>query len=66
MAWIKVGVGAIVILVGLVWIGQGLNLIGGSMMTGHPIYALLGLIAESIGVWLLWTARRAAAAAQTR
>jgi hypothetical protein len=58
MVWIKAGVGIIAVLLGLVWIGQGLNLIGGSAMSGHSVFALLGLIVGALGVWLLWSAQR--------
>jgi protein-S-isoprenylcysteine O-methyltransferase Ste14 len=58
MVWIKAGVGIIAVLLGLLWIGQGFNLIGGSSMSGHSIFALLGLIVAAVGVWLLWSAQR--------
>ena len=28
--------------VGLVWLGQGIGLIGGSFMTGEPLWAVIG------------------------
>jgi hypothetical protein len=42
-------------LVGLVWIGQGLGLIGGSVMTGDPFWAGVGaaLLALALVIWLL-------------
>lgn len=54
MNWIKRIGGALLALVGLVWIGQGLNVLPGSMMSGQPIYAILGLIILALGLWLLW------------
>lgn len=51
--------GALLILIGLIWIGQGLNIIKGSGMTGHPIYALLGIVVAVLGLWLLWSLQRA-------
>jgi hypothetical protein len=61
MIWVKRILGVLLVLIGLVWIGQGLGFLPGSMMTGHPIYAGLGLIVGAVGVWLLVTARGKAA-----
>ncbi|TAK24418.1 MAG: hypothetical protein EPO26_06240 [Chloroflexota bacterium] len=60
MNWIKRIGGALLALVGLVWIGQGLNILPGSMMSGQPIYAILGLIILALGLWLLWIGGRRA------
>jgi hypothetical protein len=65
MTWIKAGIGTIATLVGLVWTGQGLGFIGGKTMSGHPIYAALGLVVALIGVWLLRSALRSRAQAAT-
>jgi hypothetical protein len=50
----------VVALVGLVWIGQGLGLIGGSVMTGDPFWAGVGavLVALALVIWLLPRRRR--------
>jgi lipopolysaccharide export LptBFGC system permease protein LptF len=47
-------------LVGLVWIGQGLGLIGGSVMTGDPFWAVVGavFVALALVIWLLPRRRR--------
>ena len=45
--------GVLVILVGVLWIGQGVGLVPGSIMTGHPIYAVLGLLCILVGAWVL-------------
>ena len=34
----------VMVLIGLVWIGQGLGFIGGSMMTGSPFWAVAGAV----------------------
>jgi len=62
MIWVKAVGGVLLVLIGLLWIGQGLNKISGSVMTGHPIYALLGLIVGAVGGWLVWSTVRAWAA----
>lgn len=33
---------AVIALVGIVWLGQGVGLIGGSFMTGSPLWAVIG------------------------
>ncbi len=33
---------AVLALVGAVWLGQGIGLIGGSFMTGAPVWAVIG------------------------
>jgi hypothetical protein len=58
MSWVRLVIGAIAVLVGLLWIGQGLNLIGGSSMSGHGGYAVLGIIVVAMGAWLLWSGLR--------
>jgi hypothetical protein len=44
----------LLLLLGLVWIGQGLNLIEGSGMSGHGQYAVAGIVVALCGLWLLW------------
>jgi hypothetical protein len=58
MSWLRVVGGVVLILVGGVWILQGVNVIGGSGMSGHGQYAVLGAVVALIGVALLiWAAR---------
>jgi len=66
MTWLKVAIGTIAIIIGLVWIGQGLNIIHGSGMSGHPAFSVLGLILVLVGGWLLVSAQRAGAGVGTR
>ncbi len=54
--WIKVIVGVLVGLLGLVWLGQGLNLIKGSFMTGQAQWAVIGVVLILVAAWLLWSA----------
>jgi hypothetical protein len=48
----------LLILVGIVWILQGINVLGGSMMSGHIQYALLGVVAGIIGGGLWYLSNR--------
>ena len=49
---------AVLILVGLVWIGQGIGMIGGSSMSGQTIFAILGTALLVVGAALAWRTRR--------
>ncbi|HEX4527153.1 MAG TPA: hypothetical protein VH108_10490 [Gaiellaceae bacterium] len=46
-------VGAVLVLTGLVWIGQGTTLIQGSSMTGSTFWAVMGAICIVAGLVLL-------------
>jgi hypothetical protein len=48
MRWFAV-VGVVMDLVGLIWLLQGLNVLGGSVMTGDPFWARTGLVLIVIG-----------------
>jgi hypothetical protein len=45
-------------LIGLVWAGQGLNLIGGSFMTGQTRWLVIGVIVALAGLALVGWANR--------
>ena len=55
---VRLVIGVILSLVGLIWIAQGLDLIGGSGMSGKSIWAVLGAIALTIGLGMLGWATR--------
>jgi hypothetical protein len=46
-------VGALAVLAGLVWTLQGLDVLGGSAMSGEPIWAVIGPAVAVIGVVLI-------------
>jgi len=46
-------VGVVLALVGLLWILQGLNIIGGSGMSGHAVWAVFGLVIGALGLFLV-------------
>ena len=45
--------GALLFLTGVVWIGQGTNLIQGSSMTGSTFWAVIGIVCVALGLFLL-------------
>jgi hypothetical protein len=57
-------IAAILVLVGAVWVGQGLGIIGGSsFMTGDARWAFIGAVLAIVGVGLGLAALRARSAA---
>jgi hypothetical protein len=53
MRWILLVVGALMLVMGLVWTLQGLNVLGGSAMTGNTMWAVIGPIVAIAGVILV-------------
>lgn len=45
-------------LLGLVWMGQGIGLIGGSFMTGQPFWAVVGAACVAVAAALVVLDRR--------
>ncbi|HEX7973518.1 MAG TPA: hypothetical protein VF498_03845 [Anaerolineales bacterium] len=58
MKWILNIVGVILILVGLIWILQGVNILPGSFMSGNILYSILGIGLGVIGAIVLALANR--------
>jgi hypothetical protein len=56
---LRLVLGTVLIVVGVIWIGQGVGAIGGSFMTGQAIWAVFGAVALLCGVVLIRGARRA-------
>ncbi|HKT00703.1 MAG TPA: hypothetical protein VJT31_14325 [Rugosimonospora sp.] len=66
MGWIVVVVGALAVILGLVWTLQGLDVLGGSAMSGHSIWAVVGPVVAVIGLVLLYAGVRSARRRSTR
>jgi hypothetical protein len=56
---LRVGLGVLLVLVGLIWTLQGLGYIAGSVMTGVTLWAITGPIVAILGIWLVAGAFRA-------
>ncbi|WP_329136688.1 hypothetical protein OG552_25420 [Streptomyces sp. NBC_01476] len=50
--------GVVLVVLGAVWIAQGSGAMGGSSMSGHGQYAVLGAVVALVGLWLLVLAWR--------
>ena len=49
----------ILVLIGRLWIGQGIGVVKGSFMTGEAVWAVAGVVAIMFGIALLKGAKRA-------
>jgi hypothetical protein len=58
MRWVLLVVGALMLVTGLVWTLQGLNVLGGSAMSGNAVWAVIGPIVAVGGVVLVGLAVR--------
>jgi hypothetical protein len=58
MKWILNIFAILLVLIGLVWVLQGINVLLGSPMSGHIQYTFIGLVVVAIGVYILFTANR--------
>jgi flagellar basal body-associated protein FliL len=51
--------GIILLLIGVLWVLQGLGIVGGSFMTGQRQWFYIGVVTAVVGLALLaWAARR--------
>jgi hypothetical protein len=55
---VSLGIGILLILVGALWTLQGLDVVGGSGMSGVAIWAIIGPFVALIGVVVALGARR--------
>ena len=61
----KLILGILLILVGVGWFLQGINVLPGSFMTGQPEWAVAGVLAFLAGLWIIRRSRRAPSPAQS-
>jgi hypothetical protein len=54
MRVLSIAVGVLMILLGGVWIAQGINILPGSFMTGDPKWAVIGAGLAVVGGWLIF------------
>ena len=53
MKWFLNILGVVLILIGVVWFFQGINVLLGSFMSGNSLYAVLGIILVVVGIVVL-------------
>jgi hypothetical protein len=52
MKWVMTIIGILMIVAGTIWTLQGLNVLGGSFMSGNSIWAIIGPIVGVVGLVL--------------
>ena len=52
----RIVIGVVLLLVGIVWTGQGFGLIHGSFMTGSGLWAGIGIVCLVAGAGVLYVA----------
>jgi hypothetical protein len=50
--------GALLILLGIVWILQGANILAGSVMTGQSQWLYIGIVVALVGAAIIYMVRR--------
>jgi hypothetical protein len=50
---LRTGLGALLVLVGVIWALQGLNVMKGSVMSGVTLWAIIGPIVAILGAYLV-------------
>jgi positive regulator of sigma E activity len=53
MRWVLIGVGALMMLMGGVWLFQGIGILLGSIMSRQPFWAVMGVVMLVVGAFLL-------------
>lgn len=54
----RLAVAIVLGVVGTVWIGQGMGILPGSYMTGDRFWAVAGMVALAVGVYVAWDTLR--------
>ena len=57
MLWIRFSIGVLLVLLGGIWIAQGIDVLGGSFMSGEIFWAAVGLPMVVIGLAVLFPKR---------
>ena len=53
MRWLWLVIGVLAVAFGVLWTLQGLNIVAGSGMSGHIIFAIIGPIVGLVGLGLI-------------
>jgi hypothetical protein len=55
--WSKLIGGIVLVLVGVFWMLQGLNVVQGQLMSGQTTFFVVGVVVALVGAWFLWSVR---------
>lgn len=53
MRWVWLVIGVLAVAAGVIWTLQGLNILGGSVMSGSHLWAIVGPIVGLVGLALI-------------
>jgi hypothetical protein len=51
MRWVLIVVGVLMMLIGGVWLFQGIGILLGSFMTSQPFWAVMGVVMLALGIF---------------
>ena len=54
MRWVFVGIGILLLLLGALWTLQGVGILAGSVMSGQPFWATVGVVLLVVGAILCY------------
>lgn len=57
--WLLLALGLLAVVLGAVWTLQGLGYVGGSVMTGETLWAVIGPAVTLVGLVVIWIGLRA-------
>jgi hypothetical protein len=57
--WLPLALGLLAVVIGAIWTLQGLGYVGGSVMTGETLWAVIGPVVVLVGLVVLWIGLRA-------
>jgi hypothetical protein len=63
-SWVYVVIGVVLVLVGLLWVFQGLGTISGGFMSGSKVWFTIGLLVAIGGITCVYTGVRGRSAAR--
>jgi hypothetical protein len=57
--WLPLALGLLAVVAGAMWTLQGLGYLGGSVMSGKPMWAVIGPLVVLAGLVVIWIGLRA-------
>ncbi len=55
---LRIAIAIVLVVVGTLWIGQGMGILPGSVMSGDRFWAVAGMVVAAAGVFLVWNTLR--------
>ena len=55
---LRLAIAIVLVIVGTLWIGQGMGILPGSVMSGDRFWAVAGMVMAAAGVYVAWDTLR--------